>query len=100
MCLRKDTVKENTRVVLVDYLMSTGEALNASKLLVQQTRGVQVVGCFCLFTIPRVNGKKKVEDEMTKYAYLIDLDKLKIENQLINMVKAKKNEILRGANYM
>ena len=79
--------------------MSTGEALKGVKQLLKQIDGVQVVGCLCVFSIPRLNGKKKIEGDgigemKTKYASLIDLDKLKIENQLINMVNAKKQEIL------
>ena len=54
--------------------MATGEALKASKDLLMQTDGIQVVGCFCLFAVPRLNGRNKVEDSNTKYTNLVDVD--------------------------
>jgi len=50
--MKKGAVKENSRVLLIDYLISTGEEIKASELLLQQIKGVSVVGCLCLFSIP------------------------------------------------
>ena len=65
--------------------MATGEAIQACEQLIQKISGAQLVGCFCIFVIPRLNGKKKIP--YANFASLINLDQMNLENNLVAMVK-------------
>jgi len=69
--MKKDTVKKNSKVLLIDYLISSGEDIKASEFLLQQIQGVSVVGCLCIFSIPRLNGEKKLQSKLIS---IINLD--------------------------
>lgn len=77
-------INNGSKVLLVDYLMSRGDALNAAHQLIKQVSDASVAGCFCTFENPMLNGKRKLA---TKYTSLINLDMLKIESHVLDMFK-------------
>ena len=71
LTLKNGVVKENAKVLLIDYLIGAGDVIMASELLIQQIKGAKVVDSFCIFSVPRLNGDKKV---MSKLVTIFNLD--------------------------
>ena len=57
LCMHKDAIKSEQRVLIVDDLLATGGTVEATVKLIEQLGGI-VVGCAFLIELDELNGRK------------------------------------------
>ena len=57
--------------MIIDDLLATGGTLKAAEDLISKIPGVTVTSSFCLFEIPFLKGRKKLNSKMVS---LVELD--------------------------
>ncbi|MCL2567288.1 MAG: adenine phosphoribosyltransferase [Alphaproteobacteria bacterium] len=56
--IKKDILKKDDKVVILDDLLATGGTLNASEILIKQS-GAEVVGAVCILELLNLGGRAK-----------------------------------------
>ncbi|MGD9604593.1 MAG: adenine phosphoribosyltransferase [Bacilli bacterium] len=65
LCMHKDAIKPNERVLIIDDLLATGGTVKATIELVEKLGGI-VVGCGFLIELEDLNGRELLKNYLVK----------------------------------